>query len=446
MTQRTDFEAKSFRLPWLLVLGMLAFVYVSGGHDWSGWALVFASFVVVLGDQRVRADKTTLAVVLFVLLAHHGASIANVYFSSLPGARYDALTFHIYAVEHIYESKNLFQIRMGSEFYEFVLAYAYLLGGESLFLGQQLSILVFAFTCIVFVRLVDLLGLQRFTPWLVLLFGGLPSAVVFGSLTLREGYELFFFILGVYAGLRAFMAPAWWALPVCIGSLVTMGMFHQVLMVYAFFAVAVLVVVPLIGAARSGRSKGRAVVGIAAMAVAGIAAISMAKTGPGNDYLKMIRSGPVEALVEYRRATDTGEPRTAFGVELDNSSLAGLAASVSLIYVHYLVAPFPWQIDLGIDVYASAEAMLRLILLVAAVFAVSAARDNRRVMVVLVLIYLSMTLLWAIGTTNYGQAIRHHVLTNWILVLLGAPVLIDWLKLCLQAPWNRLNDRRDPGD
>jgi len=38
-----------------------------------------------------------------------------------------------------------------------------------------------------------------------------------------------------------------------------------------------------------------------------------------------------------------------------------------------------------------------------------------------------MTFLWAMGTVNYGTSIRHHILTNWIIIIIGGPVLIDFV-------------------
>jgi hypothetical protein len=52
---------------------------------------------------------------------------------------------------------------------------------------------------------------------------------------------------------------------------------------------------------------------------------------------------------------------------------------------------------------------------------------QRRIWGLLLVIYFSMTFLWAIGTVNYGTSIRHHVLTNWIIIILGGPVLIDFV-------------------
>lgn len=35
----------------------------------------------------------------------------------------------------------------------------------------------------------------------------------------------------------------------------------------------------------------------------------------------------------------------------------------------------------------------------------------------LILVYVSLTFLWNIGTSNHGQALRHHMMTEWILIL-----------------------------
>src|SRR3712207_9003158 len=38
--------------------------------------------------------------------------------------------------------------------------------------------------------------------------------------------------------------------------------------------------------------------------------------------------------------------------------------------------------------------------------------------------YFMLAGMWALGTINYGTAFRHHVTTNWILVLVGGPALL----------------------
>ena len=42
-------------------------------------------------------------------------------------------------------------------------------------------------------------------------------------------------------------------------------------------------------------------------------------------------------------------------------------------------------------------------------------------------LYFGLTLLWNVGTTNHGQALRHHFMTDWVLILCWAMVLREWL-------------------
>ena len=45
----------------------------------------------------------------------------------------------------------------------------------------------------------------------------------------------------------------------------------------------------------------------------------------------------------------------------------------------------------------------------------------------LLVIYLSMSFLWALGTINYGTGMRHHVVAVWIVIMLGIPPLMEKL-------------------
>jgi len=57
-------------------------------------------------------------------------------------------------------------------------------------------------------------------------------------------------------------------------------------------------------------------------------------------------------------------------------------------------------------------------------------RQEKRDYLLLVL-YLLMTMVWSLGTTNYGQAIRHHILSNWLLIVLAAG--------CFTMPGSKVN-------
>ena len=89
------------------------------------------------------------------------------------------------------------------------------------------------------------------------------------------------------------------------------------------------------------------------------------------------------------------------------------------IYLHYLFAPW-LGIERWVDVYAVAESWMRIILLAGIVVNTPGIfRERKGGVVFIFLLYLGLTALWAMGTTNYGQGVRHHVLTNWMLVMVA---------------------------
>jgi hypothetical protein len=76
-------------------------------------------------------------------------------------------------------------------------------------------------------------------------------------------------------------------------------------------------------------------------------------------------------------------------------------------------------------VYAGLEALLRLALTIAGVYAMIAASPaRRRKLMFCAALFGVVTFLWAMGTVNYGTAIRHHLMTNWMLLVLGGPPLL----------------------
>ena len=114
---------------------------------------------------------------------------------------------------------------------------------------------------------------------------------------------------------------------------------------------------------------------------------------------------------------------------LNTSSVLGIVKTIPMIFAQYMFAPFPWQVENVKDICALLESMLRFVLLF---FAVSSWRgssgDVRSYYSFLLIIYLGLELLWALGTINWGTAIRHHVLGHSVIVLLGGPGLILFMR------------------
>ena len=132
--------------------------------------------------------------------------------------------------------------------------------------------------------------------------------------------------------------------------------------------------------------------------------------------------------------------RATYGLNFDDSSPFAMIYSSINIYIHYLFAPFPWQVKNFNDICGALEALIRMILII---FSVSgwwkAVGLQKRMLGVMILLYFTVTFLWAVGTTNYGTAIRHHMHSWWILTVAGVPSLLQWLnrfKVNLLVHWS----------
>jgi hypothetical protein len=76
--------------------------------------------------------------------------------------------------------------------------------------------------------------------------------------------------------------------------------------------------------------------------------------------------------------------------------------------------------------YALAEALLRM----GCLFAIyrmwrRGGPVNPQFVMLLMVVYFSMAFLWAAGTFTWGTATRHHMIHQWIVLMLGVPALLE---------------------
>tara|TARA_Y100001934_G_C12143641_1_gene673756 strand:- start:405 stop:935 length:531 start_codon:yes stop_codon:yes gene_type:complete len=132
---------------------------------------------------------------------------------------------------------------------------------------------------------------------------------------------------------------------------------------------------------------------------------------------------------QFQKRTGGVVGRTTYSIPLDFSSPYTTAYSYFLLYVHYLFAPFPWQIKNLMDVGSFMESMSRMVLLCFSVMHwYHAYGVQRRLLMLMLILFFSMSFMWALGTTNYGTAMRHNMLSWWILTIVGVPLLMKMLS------------------
>lgn len=405
-------------------------------NDWPGWLLILLSFYIVVWFRKKWKDDNLTFALCFILAMHHVIALTNTYLFIIHGADADAARFHRLAVE--WAASGKLSVTGGAEFYQQLLGIFYRIFIPSHLFGEELSIIAFLFSCLVLIKLIHLINLKKYQVGLLLIFGLLPTNLVLCSVTLRESYQILFFMLAVYWGFRFHLKPTKRAMIFCVFSAILMGCFHRALIIYMLFLLPVLFLWFPQQVSSSPDSRWRfsrkrfMVIGAILILIIGILIIGVLLEIRGLEALESVFSGKgLKYAVDYRTRLmfeKSPDARANYDIVLDVSSPISFLKSVWLIYIYYLFAPFSWQITNWLDVYAFAESLLRFVLILFSIISWYRAKGlQRSIWGLLLIIYFSMTLLWSIGTVNYGTSIRHHLLTNWVIVLIGGPGLIEFI-------------------
>jgi hypothetical protein len=421
-------------IAFLLVLVMpLSFLTT----EWVAVCLIYISFAVIWLNKDIRKDWRLLGIVLLTLSSRELASIINVYYATLQGADMDAIKFQDTAVSMAHSIQPSWYgefggLEMATNMYARFLSLFYRAFGDSLLLGQGLSILAYAITCLLVVKLAKELRLSKWSTGLVVLLGFLPSTIIFTSITMREPYQMLFFLMVLYFAIGVRKKPTLLKMTLLVISGVVLAYLHNGLILYAVFLVCLSIFWGLGFSIRQWKrnSLGRQLIGFALLIGVLFAWISFASnfggvsrailTGEGADYVGV-----------YRDKTTGSFDRATYGIKLDTTSITAFVPSAILVFTFYMFAPFPWQINSLVDVYAAGEGVLRLLLIYHSLAIWYRIRGERRSQWGYMLVaYFSIEFLWAAGTANWGTAIRHHVVAYPILIILcGAGLIRSVLRI-----------------
>jgi len=393
-------------------------------QDWAGFLLALFNFSIVLMWKRVRSDTKVVHAIWLCIFLHHAVAFLNVYLGNVIGTEGDARTFHFYGADASVEPEIGFWTNPRVT-YTNTLGFFYHAFGTSFLLGDELSVLAFTLSCIVLVKLISLLELERFRIAIVLFFGLLPSSVIFRSVTLRESWQALFFLLSVYWAVRLRKRPGILIFLFMLMSAYCMASLHGGLKGFAVYLILTSVYWGVIGRKKGASWAWHVRFLFAGFLVAGVIMLTQ-KMG----WYLTVEQG-LKSVEDFRiSAVAIAEDNRAFyGVMLDTSSVLGIVKTISMIFVQFMFAPFPWQVENVKDIYAMLESMLRFVFLF---FALSSwcrsSGEVRSYYGFLLIVVLGMELMWSLGTINWGTAIRHHVPGYGVIVLLGAPGLILFMR------------------
>ena len=414
--------------------------------------LIYISFTIVWLNKEIRKDWRLLGIVLLALGAHQIASILNVYYVTLQGADMDAVTFQNIAVNMAHSIQpnwysEFGRLELATSTYTWFLSLFYRAFGDSLLLGQGLSVLAYMISSLLLVKLTQHLRLSKWSIGLIALFGLLPSIVIFTSITMREAYQQLFFVMILYFTISLRKSISFFKMIMLIFAGVGLGYLHNGLIIYSIFLVCVSFFWGLRFNLAIWKSKsfGGQVIGFALLASASVVILWIAFASDLGGVSRAIVAGETADYVGvYRDKTSGSFDRATYGMQLDTSSVTAFIPSAILVFIFYMFAPFPWQITSPIDIYAALEGVLRFLLLYQAIATWYRIRGERRSQWgYLLLCYLSMEFLWALGTANWGTAIRHHTVAYSAIVLVGGPGLLSNMIRPMAKIRRRLAGRRN---
>jgi hypothetical protein len=395
--------------------------------------------------HEFRSDARITLVYWFLIALHQIVAFTNVFLVETLGATGDALQYHIKAT--LGALAPGFDIFSGGLFYQNMLSNAYWLFGSSKLLGAQFSILAFAISCIILIKMLRLMDLSQYNVSVLLFFGALPTMVLFGSVTLRESYEILFFMLTVYCGMKMHFTKH--VKSYCVFMVVSallMGLFHRALIFYTFFLIGLFILTDYYRSSKWLSIKKTNLIIVCAILVFLASANLMGKVNfylfAENSYVppegeRVWCEGLLCHITRHRNEFLIRKPliaaRSKYIIETDFSTPFSTAYTFLMIYAHFLLTPFPWHIKNTLDLYASMESILRAVLIYCSVRNWHNADGVQRSMLGLMLIlFFSMTFLWSVGTSSYGTAIRHNLLAWWILSIAGVPFLMRRLSRFLR--------------
>jgi len=341
-------------------------------------------------------------------------AIWNGFFGPSIGADGDALLFHDIAVEvsrfGVFDTKfNIGWI------YSYFLGIIYFITTlNSIFLGSILSCLAWLASALILNQSIKLIGVQqKYRNRALILYALIPSSILFTSVTLREVYQLLFVNLLFFSSLKILLESnqKFWFL--ILLSSFCMGALHFGLVLYGILGALITLYFTSI---KGGKifSMELILFYIPILSIFLYLGINLFDQIVPFDF----EDGLAAAVQTYQSGHN--ETRAMYSYQPEIEGLLGLIIFIPISLFQYLLEPMPWKIATALDLALFFENIFRLILIIFALknfFTVKS--DLKTVLVYSILMFFALEILWALGTVNWGSAVRHHIPAMGILMIIG---------------------------
>lgn len=350
--------------------------------------------------------KRVHLVVLLGFLVRLLVAVWNGFVGPTIGADLDAVSFHRVAVE--VASTGVMPPMFIGWIYSYILGCIYAVTTPALFLGCLLSCLSWLASAIFLLKSMRICTFRpKSTVRAFLIYSFLPSSVLLTGVTLREPFQLMFVNMALFAFLKIVCNRSRWYWFILLLAVACMGALHGALIV---LGIVFFVGTAWLALADNHWLLSRLVCLCVALVVCVVGLALIERMAYGLD------DGLITALQSFRAAAVNGRASYSAGTNLE--SLGGVPFFVLVAFFQYMFEP-TLLMDVSLfDVMVIIENCLRLWLcwrMLCMVLVKPISVELRPVFFV-IFAYLVIEIVWAIGTTNWGTAVRHHIPSLGLLI------------------------------
>ena len=340
----------------------------------------------------------------------------------------DVVTFHGMAREIIGlgESVNpdMSQEITIDDSYFFFIGLIYLLTTDSMYVTSIFSCLAWFFSGYFLIKIMNLLEVSKKKQIILLfIYIFLPSSLLNTGLPLRESYEMLVVNMSIYSSLMWYFERSAKYLFILLLGMLLMTLLHM-----AMFAFGAIIFISTLFLISISEDKNRVFIlfpisGLAISLIYGSTYFyqffdyygGQGVSGAGGQLADAVRVFQAGAIID-----SMGSRAQYVELSLERDGLSGLLYFLPVAFFQYLFEPMPWRSLNLVDYVLVLENIMRAIFIFYGIKGLFVLPSLfKKIIFFLLVCYLSAEMIWAVGTTNWGTASRHHLPALGILLLLG---------------------------
>lgn len=379
-------------------------------QEWLAIPLTFIILnLIVIALPLFRKSKAIFLLMITMVNLRFILIFINIYIIQLPGSDKDAIRFVRNAsnIAHGYIKPDSF---VGADLFEYYLSLILkFLSNNTIYLHLSSNIFFVFFIYIFILFLNDLNVKNKFILMPLVILNLFPSILMNTVTVLREPYQMYFLMLCLYSMYKYITKEKIFSLFTFILSTVLLGILHNGLVMVIPLIILIASITFLWMKNLTVKSFSLTFFSIFIILVVIILMKFGVLTSQATDSI--LSGEGLEYAEGYRLSSP--DTRASYTGVLDTSSvITTLMSSISL-FIKYMIFPMPWMISSVIDLVSITENLIRLCMITYIV----KNRIGSKIFVSLFILYFLLEMIWSIGTSNWGTASRHHIVSMPILLI-----------------------------